>query len=314
MKVLITDFIKKTDIEKKILGNYLTNKYSKEVEILLVWHQKCDERYLKKFPKLKLIIRYGVGYENISINYLKKNKIRFANTQSYGVDEVSDTAISFLMGLTRKTFEYNDQLRKLNTIPKDWQQTIKVIKRTSDYKVCSIGAGRIGSSFLLKARDIGFQTYFVDPYIKSGYEKVLKANKIENIEEAIKSVDIISLHCPQNDETLNLINKYNLKLIGKREFYIINTARGGLVNLKDLKKSLINKDLKYATDVLDLEPPLYKEHFFYEWQKSQKLQNQVIINPHTAFYSQKSYIEMREMASRNALNFIKNKALNDQII
>ena len=125
MLVFITDFIIKADIEKKILGKYLSNSQRKDISVLLVWHQKCNKAFLENFPNLKVIIRYGVGVDNIDLNYAKKNNIKVANTPDYGVDEVSDTAITFLMMLTRKNHEYNEELKNLNDYQNIWQERRK---------------------------------------------------------------------------------------------------------------------------------------------------------------------------------------------
>ena len=78
--------------------------------MLLVWHQKCDSKYLSNFPNLKLIVRYGVGYENIDLSYLKERCIRLVNNPDYGVDEVSNTAFAFLLSFNRKIQTYNFNL------------------------------------------------------------------------------------------------------------------------------------------------------------------------------------------------------------
>ena len=82
-KVFITDYITSAKIEKRILGNNLTNKIRNNISILLVY--QVDKDYLDKFPKLKAVIRYGVGYDNIDLKELKRRKIVFCNTPDYGL-------------------------------------------------------------------------------------------------------------------------------------------------------------------------------------------------------------------------------------
>ena len=76
-KVYITDYINNPNIEKKILGKNLSLKENINITILLVWHEKIDKKYLNKFPKLKAVIRYGVGYDNVDLKELKKRNIIF---------------------------------------------------------------------------------------------------------------------------------------------------------------------------------------------------------------------------------------------
>ena len=106
--VTVTDHIQDFSIEKKILGKYFNEKLSEKTTILLVWHKKIDGNFLAQYPSVRAIVRYGVGYDNIDIDYCKSKKIIVANTPDYGVDEVSDSALGMILYLTRKigTLEY----------------------------------------------------------------------------------------------------------------------------------------------------------------------------------------------------------------
>ena len=92
--VYITDYVKNPHIEKRILGKHLVDKPNKNVKVLLVWHEHINARYLNQFPNLVGIVRYGVGVDSIDLNEVKKRKLILCNTPDYGVDEVSDTALS----------------------------------------------------------------------------------------------------------------------------------------------------------------------------------------------------------------------------
>jgi len=313
LTVFITDFITKPNIEKKILGNILSKNPTENISVLLVWHQICDKSFINKFPNLKAIIRYGVGVDNIDLKYAKKKNIKVANTPDYGVDEVSDTAISFLMMITRKTYEYNDELKLIRNYQNIWQERRKAeIVRSSHHNICSIGAGRIGSSFIKKANAIGFNTFFYDPFLPRGYDKVLKSKRLDSLDEVAINCNIISVHCPLNQNTYNLLNENFFKKLKKRSI-IINTARGGIVNEKSLSKHIISKKLYFAADVLE-EEPIKINHDLMKLWTSKKYSNQILINPHTAFYSKQAFKEMRENASKNALKFIKNGELYNQVI
>ena len=100
--VAVTDHIKDFSIERNLLGDYFDNNLSNKTTMILVWHKEINESFLKKYPLIRAIVRYGVGYDNIDLEYCKKNKIIVANTPDYGVDEVSDSAIAMILYLTRK--------------------------------------------------------------------------------------------------------------------------------------------------------------------------------------------------------------------
>ena len=160
-KVFITDYIKNPNFEKKILGNLLT-KVKEDASVLLVWHKIINSEYLDKFPKVKLLIRYGVGCDNIDFHEIKKRGIMLCNTPDYGVDEVSDTNLAMLMNITRKLAHYDAISKKISD--GSWQENIfKDIRRNSEIAVGIIGAGRIGSLFALKAKSVGFKVSIYDP-------------------------------------------------------------------------------------------------------------------------------------------------------
>ena len=111
-KVYITDYIVFPEIEKKILGKSLSVKKTNDIEILLVWNQVIDESYLKQFPKLKAIVRYGVGFDKINKKDIEKINLIVCNTPDYASDEVSDTALAYLMMITRGVLKYDNDSNK----------------------------------------------------------------------------------------------------------------------------------------------------------------------------------------------------------
>ena len=127
-KVYITDYIVFPDIEKKILGKNLSVKKTNDIEILLVWNQVINESYLKQFPKLKAIVRYGVGFDKINKKDIEKRNLIVCNTPDYASDEVSDTALAYLMMITRGVLKYDNDSRK-NFNQWKFNTTINQIKR-----------------------------------------------------------------------------------------------------------------------------------------------------------------------------------------
>ena len=202
--VSVTDHIKNFSIEKKVLSKNFEDKLSERTTIILVWHKIIDESFLKNHPSIRAIVRYGVGYDNIDIEYCRNKKIIVANTPDYGVDEVSDSAIAMILYLTRKigTLEHLAKEDPNYWIGKEFNCNMKRIKNLS---LGIIGLGRIGGSiarkFLPFSRNIGF----FDPYIPNGYEKVYGINRYPNISDLLKVSDIISVNTPLTGETRGLI-------------------------------------------------------------------------------------------------------------
>jgi len=305
--VFITDYIESPDIEFDVLGNYLSTNLSKEIEYIIVWHQKVDKNFIDNLPNLKGIIRYGVGYDQIDIDYCRKRNIVVCNTPDYGTDEVSDTALAMIMNITRGISRYDYFSRSYFDT---WQEnTIKSIKRNNEIKLGVIGAGRIGGSLILKANALRFQTFFYDPYVVRGHEKMLNSTRLESLKEILNECDIISINCPLNSETKAMVDDKFISMM-KDGASLVNTARGGIVSNLDIFYKALKEDKlsNVSLDVLPEEPPK-KSLLLDAWRgKAPWLDGRFIINPHTAYYSDKSFFEMRFKAASNILRMIQGKS------
>lgn len=305
-KVYITDYIANPDLERKVLGDLLVSTPQEDVEVLLVWHQKIDAAYMNRFPRLKGVVRYGVGFDSIDLECASSRGVVVCNTPDYGTDEVSDTALAMILSQTRGLYLYDLISRNL---PDNWQENaLKMIKRTSEITLGILGAGRIGGSVLLKARALGFRTVFFDPYKPSGHEKMLGSKRTATMDELLVCSDIISIHVPLSGETRGIINS---SFVGKMKkgASLVNTARGGLLDdIDTLYEPLKSGHLHQVfLDVLPKEPPR-QGRLINAWLKRESwLDGRLLINPHTAYYSNDAYREMRSKASANALRILNGE-------
>lgn len=302
-RVYITDYITNPDVEGKILGEELGERPNNKTEVLVVWHEHIDSEYIDRFPNLKGIVRYGVGFDNIDIDYARSKNIDVCNTPDYGTEEVSDTAMAMVLNITRGITRYDYLCRGYSD---DWQEnTIKTIKRTSEQKLGVIGAGRIGGSIILRANAQLFKTVFFDPYKPCGYEKMLGAERVNSLPELLAASDIISINAPLTDETRNLVNKGFVAKM-KVGASLVNTARGQIIGDIDVfYEPLRDNHLNcVALDVLPEEPPK-DSRLIRAWKSREKwLDGRLIINPHTAYYSEQALQEMRCKAATNAKRII----------
>lgn len=325
--IYITDYIENPDLEASVVGQHLCSFSDREVDykkitILLVWHFTVNENSLKKFPNVKAIVRYGVGFDNIDLEYCRENFIKVFNNPDYGVDEVSDTALSMIMSLSRCIESYNIKSRELVLFPnkaKPWQEnTDNRAKRLKALALGLIGVGRIGSSVAIKMKSIVGEIHFFDPEVVSGYEKVLGATRHYSLKDLLATSDIVTIHSPLSSSTRELINEDFIESM-KDGSILINTARGGILKSHDcLYQGLISGKLSgVGLDVVPQEPPLFKDHddFLSAWIKNdERFRGRIIINPHTAYYSEDSYQEMRIKAATSALNALKDKQTSNRII
>lgn len=302
-RVLITDYIKDTSLESSVLHDLVSLQPGDDVEVLLVWRKQIDAEFMDRFPNLKAVIRYGVGTENVQVAEAKRRGITVCNTPDYGVDEVALTAISFMLYFDRAIRTYDQKARQFSG--GIWQNTEKRIRRSNCSTVGCIGAGRIGSAFLLKARALGFNTVFYDPYRPTGYEKVLSCGRAESLTDILDISDFISIHVALTDETADMVDDAFVKQM-KQGSILINTSRGQVFSgldflVEPLKSGRIGG---VALDVLPREPPVGGE-LINAWRNEDEwARERILINPHTAYYSQEAFQEMRTKAARNALRVL----------
>ena len=300
-RIAITDHFNEPGKEElSVLGDLVGTEVGEDTEVLLVWHEKIDETYVSRLPNLRGVQRYGVGFDNLDVDYLNTKDIICCNNPDYGVDEVSDTALAFVMAISRGITRYDNLARGLSD---SWQENILLeIKRNSDLRVGVVGAGRIGSSVLLKCHAIGFKTAFYDPYKESGHEKVLHSERYQSLGELLAVSDIVTIHCPLNAETRGMIDDEFIESM-KPGASLVNTARGGIladpaVLLQHLRSGHLNS---VSLDVLPEEPP-GKDEFYEAWRRQEPwLAGRLLINPHTSYFSQAAQVEIRRKAAENAL-------------
>lgn len=305
-KIYITDYIDNPYIEKDVLKNELSDTLNSDIEVLLVWHAHITKEYIDNLPNLKGVVRYGVGYDAIDLEYAKSKNIYVCNTPDYGTEEVSDTAIAMIMNIARGISRYDYQCRDYRD---NWQEnTISTIKRNSDYKLGVIGAGRIGGSVILKANALSFDTCFYDPYVSRGHEKMLNAKRVESLEELLKESDIVSINCPLSKETFGMIDEEFVSKM-KDGSSLVNTARGGIIKDIDVFYEPLKsgKLSNVALDVIPHEPP--KDSLLINtWRDREEwLDGRFTLNPHTAYYSDKAYFEMRQKAALNAKRILNGE-------
>ena len=313
--VAITDHIKNNSIERKFLGNYLEDRISNQTTIILVWHKKIDKDFLTKYPSIRAVVRYGVGYDNIDIDFCKKKKIIVANTPDYGIDEVADSALAMILYLTRKIGALEELAKKDSNywLGKNLNLNMKRINKLS---LGIIGLGRIGTSISLKFSAFSKNISFYDPYVPNGYEKVHGIHRYKVLSDLLRKSDIITINTPLNRETKRMVNKEFLDQM-KKGSYLINLSRGEIIDNKELilEKLLSNHLEGYGTDVWTNEPPITSDKLNIAWKENQNnFKGRIIVNPHTAYYSEEALLESRSKACSTCLDIINNKYISNRIV
>eukprot|EP01080_Neovahlkampfia_damariscottae_P004168 gene4168-7478_t len=295
----------KTDIESNIFNSDVIShqtlkdtplKELEKYEGILSWHTDIfTKEELEKFKNLKGIVRIGMGFDNVDIQTCGERGIVVSNVPDYGTEEVADSAMSLILNLMRKTFELGIE----TTLNSKWpsQSGMKGARRVRGKTLGLVGFGSIGKCVCMRAKAFGMNIIFYDPYVNHGIDKALNIKRYDDLDELLKDSDVVSVHALLNDETKYLINQKNIKLM-KKDAYLINTARGPIIEEQAIINSLKNNDLAgVGLDVLEIEP----------YRGNLKEFKNLIITPHSAFYSEEGFIEMREKAAKELKRILEKK-------
>lgn len=270
-----------------------------DADALMMFHYlEVGREVLTTLKKCRLIVRCGVGYDNVDIGAARELGIPVANIPDYGTEEVADAAIGLSLDLLRKITFLN---RHLQTTTDDWHYQVALpIRRLRGMNCGVIGCGRIGTAFALRAKALGMNVRFYDPYLPDGADKALGISRCETLAELLGSSDLVSVHCPLTAETDAMICSETL-LQMKQGSYLVNTARGSIVDHQAVLSSLESGQLAGAAlDVLSQEPPAQNDPVLKAWRDPEHPAHfRLILNPHSAFYSQESLLDMRTKGAQN---------------
>jgi D-3-phosphoglycerate dehydrogenase/C-terminal binding protein len=311
-KVVVADFIvADLDHERRILGDVaepVALKASHEDELigrvedadaLMLYHTlRLTARTIGRLERCRLIVRCGVGYDNVDIATARKHGIPVANVPDYGTEEVADSAIGLTLSLTRGIHLLTGRLRESRG-PWTYSQ-VAPLHRLRGRGFGVVGLGRIGTAVALRAKALGMDVLFHDPYIPDGRERALGVRRTETLAELLSQSYVVSLHCPLTTETRHLINHQTLAQLTPGS-YLVNTARGAVVDaMAVLDAVTIGRLAGAALDVLEDEPPLHNHPLVLAWRDPEHpAHDRLILNPHAAFYSEEGLLDMRIKGSEN---------------
>lgn len=305
-KVVVTDFIDDDlEPEKQILGDLADvvglNAYSEaelagrieDADAIMLYHNmELRRQTIERLADCKLIVRCGVGYDNVDHEFARQRGIAVANVPDYGSEEVADSAIGMMLTLTRGIHRLNSLLRS-GVGPWMYTQVVP-LHRLRGRVFGVVGLGRIGTAAALRAKALGMDVAFYDPYKPCGYDKALGIRRVEEFADLLSQSFVLSLHCPLTEETRHLIHRETLAKMPAGA-YLINTARGAVVDTTDLPEALASGRLAGAgIDVLEHEPPPPDHPLLAAWRDPRHPAHHcLIINPHSAFYSEEGLMDMR---------------------
>jgi C-terminal binding protein len=292
--VVIADFLEDDQYEAPVLGPdvriVLARAHTEdelaaslaEADALILFHdiEAMTDASFARAPRLKAIVRAGVGVNNVDFTAAARRGIGVCNVPDYGTEEVADHAMALLLALVRHLPESDASMRRGEWEYRVAAETVRLRGKTLGL----VGCGRIGSAMALRARAFGLDVVFYDPYVPPGLDKALGLRRASTLDVLLAESHFLSLHCDLRPSSRHLIDARAFEAM-RPGAILVNTARGPVVDQSALLEAL-DRGRLYAAglDVFEHEP-----------LSDERLRNhaRVLLSPHSAFYSKEGFIELR---------------------
>lgn len=271
-------------------------KLIKDVDGIIIGIDELSAEIIEEANELKVISKYGIGLDNIDINMATNKKIIVTSTPTANVDAVADLAFGLILSLARRIPEADKKTKSAKwgkIIGKSvWEKTLGVI-----------GLGKIGRQVVKRAK--GFEMNILAFDIVKDKKFVQKYGiKYVNLEKLLRKSDYITIHIPLNDATRNMISYEELEKM-KKDAFLINTSRGGIVDEEALYNALRNNKLRGAAlDVYNNEPLR---------ESPLKELDNVIMTPHIGAYTEEAIENMSIQAAQNLIDVLEGREPQNRV-
>jgi len=305
--IVIPDYLTECAIEREVFGQQATIRMLGaltesqildsigDAEIVLLYHDiSLSLSSISKMQKCKAIIRCGVGYNNVDIKAAGDLGIVVCNVPDYGTEDVADHALMLLLSATRRLIPSHEAIRAGG-----WDsQLVFGTPRLRGKTLGLVGCGRIGTAMALRARALGMDIAFYDPFVRPGTDKMLGIRRVWTIEDLMRQSPFISLHCWLDEGSRHIINSETLGCLQPGSI-LVNTARGGCIDEVALIDALENGQLAgVGLDVSEEEPVR---------TRALRSHPRIVWTPHVAYYSVEGYREMRQKGAEEGLRVLSGK-------
>ena len=295
------------EVEKEILGRTDVNvehvgaldteeawEAATRADVLMVTIQTVPAELIERMERCRLICRVGTGLDAIDIPAATARGIWVTYAPDYSIDEVSTHAIALVLAQARGLPGFFRTTRQ-----GIWDaQAGGVLRRLSEQTLGVIGCGRIGQATASKGRGVGLKVLVFDPYADAAVMAELGVQLVD-LETLLRDSDYISLHSPLTSETSRLINAETLAQM-KPTAYLVNAARGGLVDEEALLAAVQAGQIAGAAlDVL-AEEPVASDHPFLQEER-------ILLTPHAGWYSEESMVDVRVQGAEEVVRVLRGE-------
>ncbi|MDO4343276.1 MAG: NAD(P)-dependent oxidoreductase [Eubacteriales bacterium] len=283
--------------EKKV--NFTVEEVEREIErfdmLFTISAFRCTKELLERTKKLKAVCNLGVGYDNIDVDACIKKGVAVINTPQAVCQPTAEYTVALMMSICRGTLLYDQEVRET-------KRTASVCFFDRDMMLYGktlgiLGFGRIGQAVARKAKGLGMNIIYFDPFRNEKAEAELQA-EYRSFDEVLENADVVSCHMPYTPENHHILNKEAFEKM-KRTAYFINVARGPIMDEQALIEALKNKVIRgAATDVYEGEPNIGDE--------ITKLKN-IVLSPHIGSNVYEARRNMAQEALDGAIMVLNGK-------
>ena len=272
---------------------------------VILYHEVAiDASLIAEMTRCRAIVRCGAGVDNVDTQAAGERGIVVCNIPDYGIDEVADHALGLALACNRGLMLIERGIRRSLT-PWD-MRAVEPVFRLSGATFGIVGLGNIGSAVARRAQGLGLRVVAHDPFAPVGRDKVLGVPLLP-LNRLLEQSDFVSLHTPLTDETRRLIDAEALGHM-KKTAILINTSRGPVVDADALVAALLSRSIAGAgIDVLDQEPASEDSKLVRLWQEDRQPPLNLILTPHTAWYSVEAIDELRSKSGAEMARILRGE-------
>jgi lactate dehydrogenase-like 2-hydroxyacid dehydrogenase len=299
-------------LHRELVAERIPAEHWRDADALIVYYGvPIDRAVIEQLERCRIVVRAGVGYDQIDVAACGARGIPVCNVPDYGTTEVADHAIALMLGLARGLVSYHARLLADPHAGWHWAGA-PLVRRLRGATFGVVGLGRIGTAAARRARGLDMEVCFHDPFLPDGADLAHNFRRVPSLEALLAEADVVSLHCPLTPDNGNLINASALAAM-KRDALLINTARGGLVDLAALEAALREGRIGGAgLDVLPAEPPDPAHPLIQAFRRREPgLDGRLLLTPHVAWFSAAGRADLRRKSAETVRDYLLAQRLRN---
>lgn len=270
-----------------------------ETEAVIVGFMPFDAAAIAELEHTRLLVRAGIGYDMVDVDAATKAGIAVANVPDFCVDEVADHTLLLLLAAYRRLPDAMTRWREQHA----WHVNAQLpeMRRVTGTRLGIVGLGRIGRNVAARAAGCGWDVVAYDPMMSADDQRAVGVRPVD-LDELVATADAITLHSPLDDSNRHLLDADRLEA-ARDGVVIVNTSRGGLIDLDALYAALVSGKVSYAAlDVLDGEPTPDLDHPILSHPD-------VLVTSHTAWLSTQARVELATNTAHEVIRYLDGSAV-----